>query len=153
MGQSLRTSFLVVLFGVLLAFTAGPGVASAATAPATDEVTPMYVYGNGVCDGGELCLYEHENFGGVFTEWNCASYCRLIDFRYDTFHDGSAVNDRVTSVWNRTDKYATLFQEAGAEPGQCCFLGIQPAGRSGDRYSHVGSFYNDSFSSLIMAYK
>jgi hypothetical protein len=144
MRNPVRRSLLTILFGFFLVLTAGTASAEADTRAG---------YGNKVCDPGELCLYEHENFGGVFTEWNCpVSNCRLLDFRYDTFHDGSAVNDRVTAVWNRTDKYATLFQEAGAEPGQCCFLGIQPAGRSGDRYSHVGSFFNDSFSSLIMAY-
>jgi hypothetical protein len=143
---SIRRSLLVVLFGILLALVAG-------TNTATAEIAPSGGYGNKVCDPGELCLYEHENYGGVFTEWNCpVSNCTLKDFRYDTFHDGSAVNDRVTAVWNRLDKYATLFQEAGAEPGQCCFLTIQPAGRRGDQYSHVGSFYNDSFSSVIMAY-
>jgi peptidase inhibitor family I36 len=110
-------------------------------------------YGNKICDPGELCLYEHENRGGVFTEWYCANHCRLQDFRFDTFNDGSAVNDRITSVWNRTDKYATLFTEAGAQPGQCCWLTVQPAGRRGDSYDHVGREFNDSFSSVIIAYQ
>ncbi|GAB2776088.1 peptidase inhibitor family I36 protein [Amycolatopsis magusensis] len=135
---------IAAFFGLLLTLSG--------MAPATAETAGMSQANvlNGVCDVGELCLYRDENFGGPFTEKFCNQpTCTVVNFRFFTFNDGSNTDNQVTSFWNRTHQWGTLFQETGAQPGQCCFYTIQPSGRGGDRLAHVGREFNDSFSSLL----
>jgi hypothetical protein len=79
------------------------------------------------CDPGLVCVYERVNFGAP---WGGASRVfGLSDLNWadDVFDDGTPVNDRVSSVWNRTNQYINFYVHAGAHIGDLC-LRVEPNG-------------------------
>lgn len=91
--MSLRRSFLT------LTAAAGLAMSAALTAPAA-AATAETPWRN--CEVGEFCVYEHDNgYGG-------AAY-----FRNGTDNLGDyGLNDKVSSVWNRTGKTVCTYLDA-----------------------------------------
>lgn len=126
-----RRLAVAAAFGLLAIFlTPGPAYAAAP--------------GNGRCDANEVCLFEHERFGGGVADFKCNSnYCEFRSFTSWTFGNGHRLNDAVSSVKNRTGKWVTLFIDAPPDPGHP-FSGVEPNGE----WAVMGFDWNDYFSSM-----
>lgn len=62
--------------------------------------------GNGVCDAGELCAYDGDNYSALLTDWSA----NLTPGSISTFNI-SVRNDKTSSVWNRTRLTVTAVNE------------------------------------------
>ncbi|SNY25985.1 peptidase inhibitor family I36 protein [Paractinoplanes atraurantiacus] len=64
-----------------------------------------------VCSKGEVCLYEHyDRTGSVFVvPFGKNGMGKISDFRAYTFFNGTNLNDKVSSIDNRSDHLLTLY--------------------------------------------
>ncbi|QIK84004.1 cutinase family protein [Sanguibacter sp. HDW7] len=62
--------------------------------------------GNGVCDAGELCAYDGSGYTGYLTDWSANLKPTSI-----SMFNISVVNDKTSSVWNRTPYSVTAVNE------------------------------------------
>ncbi|MER5199766.1 peptidase inhibitor family I36 protein [Streptomyces sp. NPDC002755] len=64
------------------------------------------------CKAGQFCIWEHSSYQGMFAS-----------SQYDKPNVGSAMNDRTTSFWNRTDHLVCLCEHGNFQgvPFACVF--------------------------------
>ncbi|RKE23669.1 peptidase inhibitor family I36 protein [Streptomyces sp. TLI_171] len=117
MSRIFHKSFGAAAVGAVL--TAVLGVAAAGTAAASTSQ----------CPAGKYCQWVDQDYTGTFG-----------DTAGDVPNFG-AMNDRVTSFWNNTDHYVTLYVNADYQ-GECVW--VAPNGWS----YHLPLRYNDQFSSV-----
>ncbi|MFF5075597.1 peptidase inhibitor family I36 protein [Actinoplanes sp. NPDC000266] len=103
-----------------------------------------------VCSKGELCLYEHyDRTGSVFVvPLGNGGQVRIREFRDHTFFNGTNLNDKVSSVDNRTDRRLTLWRHGD-------FGGPSQDVSANTKYSFSGLrvpaiLRNDEASSLVL---
>jgi hypothetical protein len=80
-----------------------------------------------ICDPGYICVYDDYNWNGSPRMYG------LSDLNYDgdSFPNGVQVNDRVSSIWNRTGQWVNFYIHAGANIQDLCFQ-EQPGGYRAD---------------------
>ncbi len=65
--------------------------------------------GNGVCDSWNYCAYQFDAKGGSVADFRSCEpdwYCGIYDLaNWDYFNTSTSINDRTSSIWNRSDKY------------------------------------------------
>ncbi|MER6912743.1 peptidase inhibitor family I36 protein [Streptomyces sp. NPDC000594] len=82
------------------------------------------------CPAGEFCIWENSSYTG-----------RFAHSRHPVPNVGSYMNDKMTSYWNRTDNWVSLYI---VEDFQSCFESVPPGGSS----AAVNPHYNDHLTSF-----
>ncbi|AZK97824.1 MULTISPECIES: peptidase inhibitor family I36 protein [Streptomyces] len=77
------------------------------------------------CPPGEFCLWEHSSFTGRFA-YSSEPQANV----------GDHMNDRLTSYWNRTNNWISLYDDSNFSG---CLISISP----GSRISAIPSWAND----------
>ncbi|MFD5157512.1 peptidase inhibitor family I36 protein [Streptomyces hawaiiensis] len=77
----------------------GAPQASAQAAPGEGEVTALVDYT--WCVDDAFCIFENTGYTGS-----------AFRSGYDTPNVGEVMNDKMTSLWNRTDKYVCLYRDS-----------------------------------------
>jgi hypothetical protein len=75
------------------------------------------------CPNGVVCVYEGTNHTGAMRTYGLSD----LNYQGDTFDNGTQVNDRVSSIWNRTGQWVNFYTAAGANINDLCFS-EQPGG-------------------------
>ncbi|MGH2467988.1 MAG: peptidase inhibitor family I36 protein, partial [Candidatus Limnocylindrales bacterium] len=101
-----------------------------------------WVYGNGICDQGELCIWRDIDNDPPFASVGLAND---DDYTNDTWPNNAGnLNDSMSSAWNRLLGYHVIFYENTFTSGSSiCFYG-------GEIDDYVGTF-NDLASSHLVA--
>ena len=100
-------------------------LASAALAfalPVQAEAAPAAVIkvGNGVCDSGEFCIYrDGSRSGPVFDFGKGVDSLNYTPLRWPA--TGGAVNDKASSVWNRSTCRVKVFSNGKLQPPASVF--------------------------------
>ncbi|MFJ2261538.1 peptidase inhibitor family I36 protein [Streptomyces sp. NPDC087844] len=70
--------------------------------------------GSSQCKAGQFCIWENSSYQGMFAS-----------SQYDKSNVGSAMNDRTTSFWNRTDHTVCMYENSNfqGEPFACTAAG------------------------------
>ncbi|MGW4233356.1 peptidase inhibitor family I36 protein [Streptomyces sp. NPDC004980] len=70
------------------------------------------------CQAGQFCIWENSSYQGLFAS-----------SQYDKPNVGSAMNDRTTSFWNRTDHTVCMYQDSNFAgiPFACAAAGSSSA--------------------------
>jgi hypothetical protein len=127
----------------------GP-VAGQAIFPAAAAAVPPY------CRGNSVCLYRDVGFSGTLQAFSGDddNYAAHNGFAANTYANGQALNDSVSSVWNNSNRYVRLCTNAGCSPnpleGYCLAPGVAtrslPQGFADRISAHQ---FNPSFSSCF----
>ncbi len=131
-----------ILAGCIIASTLAinNGSASAAT-------------GNGTCDPGEVCVWQDSGFHGCMRDWiptggdtNWVNASPL--WNYGAFCVGRNMNDKVTSVWNRSGVRVTFFQNSNPHAFTNAFCAQANSSTANLQNFNVAGVWNpnDSFS-------
>jgi hypothetical protein len=101
----------VSVFGVL----ASAAVAFALPVPVQAEEAGVADVGNGICNTGEFCIYRDANRSGPVLDFgkgaDAVTYTKLS---WPT--TGGVVNDKVSSVWNRSSCRVKVFRNGKLQP-------------------------------------
>jgi len=102
-----------------LAAVAGAVVAGGAlfAAPATAEPAMAD------CAPELVCVYDGYNLTGEIYMFGLSD----LNYADDAFASGLSVNDRSSSVWNRTGQHINFYVHSGANIGDLCFR-LEPYG-------------------------
>lgn len=95
----------ITALGVLTA------AAMAFALPAQAEVADL---GNGVCDAGEFCIYRDANRAGPVFDFGKVDSLSYTPLRWPA--TGGVVNDKASSVWNRTTCDVKVFSNGKLTP-------------------------------------
>lgn len=110
----------VSVLGAALVATAGLGTVAAA--PASAHYSQ--------CPENRFCIWEHSSYEGMFASYGGSNS-----------NIGSTMNDRMTSYWNRTDQWVSVYDHSNYG---ACMLVIPPGGSD----PAVSSQFNDKMTSL-----
>ena len=91
------------------------------------------------CGSGNLCLYEHAGYTGIYTEYySPGTGCRNVS---------STFNDIISSLRNYTSRSITFYENAN-----CTWSWTTPlhVGAGGERYNLSDYFYNDKITSFYV---
>lgn len=106
----------VSILGVL----AAAAVALALPVPAQAEVAAAAAVGNGVCDSGEFCIYRDVNRSGpVFDFGKGVDSSNYTPLRWPA--TGGVVNDKASSIWNRSTCRVKVFSNGKLQPPASVF--------------------------------
>ncbi|GAB7192066.1 hypothetical protein NUM3379_27750 [Kineococcus sp. NUM-3379] len=120
MNTSTRARRAVVTAALGSAVLAGTAVAT--SAPASADFRQ--------CSPGQFCFWSDSRYNGSFSG----------DFGSNS-NIGSALNDSMTSYWNRTNKWVAVYEHGAFRN---CMISIPPGGSSAN-VSHV---FNDRMTSF-----
>lgn len=94
------------------------------------------------CDPGEACVWQDENYTGCFTDLPVPGLdADWGDGQPDWNNCGGAIEDKVSSYWNRSDQIVVFYTRRGYLGNALC---VWPGGRSRDI---GGRRLEDAFSS------
>ncbi|GAB7192065.1 hypothetical protein NUM3379_27740 [Kineococcus sp. NUM-3379] len=82
------------------------------------------------CPPGKMCLWEHTGYEGRFQAFDGTSH-----------NIGSHMNDRTTSIWNRTNQRVSVYLDSGFGT---CLLSLAP----GSSVYNLNSWHNDRITSI-----
>jgi hypothetical protein len=100
----------VSFFGVL----AAAAVALALPVPVQAEEAGVADLGNGICNAGEFCIYRDANRAGPVFDFGKVDSANYTPLRWPA--TGGVVNDKASSVWNRTNCKVRVFANGKFTP-------------------------------------
>jgi Peptidase inhibitor family I36 len=129
---------------VVTAAAIGPAALAAVLPQAASASPPPY------CPGNTLCLYRDPGFGGSIAFFNPRgsddNYAAHDGYAANTFVDGSPLDDRVSSIWNNSNRYVQFCQNPNCGNGSTV-LCLEPGVAVSSLY-----FYSYSFDNMISAH-